>query len=81
MTQYNIIDIIRSGADTGSIAALIGYGLSGNELFALALEYITSDKERRERIADLLTEINYHTERKCLERGDITELARLAGEM
>ncbi len=75
MQQYNIIDIIRAGIDSADAAKLIEYGLTPDELTALTIEYIVTDHDdRRTSILDLLTEINYHSERRHLEDGEISYL-------
>lgn len=75
MTRYSVVDMIRSGAEPEQIASVISWSLDADDLITLAVEYMTTkDEDRRERIADLLTECNYHTEREHLERGEIAAL-------
>jgi hypothetical protein len=56
MTQYNIVDMIRSGADVETIAR---FPLDEEDVLMLTMEYVlTKNEDRQDKITALLAAIN-----------------------
>ncbi|MBO7614972.1 MAG: hypothetical protein J6T15_04690 [Bacilli bacterium] len=68
-----IVDDILGSEDYGSIAHKVGWALNRYQLYNLATLYI-NDESTREKIEELLTDINYHSE--CSDLMDNPEAFR-----
>lgn len=66
---YDELEEVESGSD---LSAKINYGFTNNDLLILLTMHEAGNF--REKIEDLLTDCNFHTESKLLRKGDYSSM-------